>query len=86
MTFESFPGRTLVQMKIHANQLLAEIAGLRAALLPFTGAPETSPAETEVPDDSPVTIRCQLGDVRRAHAAILGNGFAPSEQAAEALK
>lgn len=64
--FDSFPGRTLVQMKIRANQLGAENARLREALQPFAGLPETSEAETAVPNDSPVTIHCQLGDVRRA--------------------
>lgn len=64
--FDSFKGRDLVQMKIRANELGAENARLREALQPFAGQPETSEAETAVPNDSPVTIRCQLGDVRRA--------------------
>lgn len=48
----------------------AEIDPLRAALRPFAGSRETSPAETDVPNESPVTIRCQLGDVRRALKAL----------------
>lgn len=43
---------------------------LREALKPFAGLPETSEAETAVPNNSPVTIRCELGDVRRARSAL----------------
>lgn len=68
--FDSFKGRDLVQMKIRANQLGFENVQLREALKPFAGLPETSEAETAVPDDSSVTIHCQLGDVRRAQQAL----------------
>lgn len=47
-----------------------EHAALRLALQCFAGPPETSEAERAVPNDSPVTIRCQLGDLRRAWAAL----------------
>jgi hypothetical protein len=47
-----------------------EIDRLREALAPFAGLPETSEAETAVPNESPVTIRCQLGDMRRAFKAL----------------
>lgn len=46
------------------------ITTLQSALRPFSGQPENGEAETSVPDDSPVTIRCHLGDVRRARAAL----------------
>jgi hypothetical protein len=46
------------------------IRDLESALRPFAGLPETSEAETAVPNNSPVTIRCELGDVRRAQAAL----------------
>jgi hypothetical protein len=68
--FETYKDRTLVQMKILANQQNAEIERLRDALRPFAGMPENGEAETAVPNDSPVTIRCQLGDVRRAFKAL----------------
>jgi hypothetical protein len=68
--FESFKGKDLVQMKIRANQLGFENERLREALRPFAGVPETSEAETAVSNESPVTIRCQLGDVRRALDAL----------------
>jgi hypothetical protein len=68
--FDSYKGKTLVQMKIHANQQNAEIERLRDALKPFAGLPETSDAEMKVPNDSPVTIRCELGDIRRVHNAL----------------
>lgn len=68
--FDSFKGKDLVQMKIRANQLRLENSELRKALQPFAGTPETSKAETDVPNESPVTIHCQLGDVRRAREAI----------------
>lgn len=45
----------------------------RDALRPFAGVPENGAAETAVPNESPVTIRCQLGAVRRARAALTGN-------------
>ena len=69
-SFETYPDRTLVQMKILANQQRSEITRLREALQPFAGAQETNDAETMVADESPVTIRCHLGDVRRAYAAL----------------
>lgn len=47
-----------------------EIERLRVALRPFAGLLETSEAETAVPNDSPVTIRCHLGDIRRAFKAL----------------
>lgn len=68
--FNTYKDKTLIQMKIHANQQSADIERLRDALRPFAGMPETSNAETDVPNDSPVTIRCQLGDMRRAYAAL----------------
>lgn len=68
--FNTYKGRTLVQMKIHANEQSAEIVRLKNALRPFAGTLETSEAETAVPNESPVTIHCQLGDVRRASKAI----------------
>ncbi len=49
---------------------MAATPELLAALLPFAGLPELAPYETEVPNDSQVTIHCHLGDVRRALAAI----------------
>lgn len=49
---------------------IAEIERLRVALRCFAGMPENGYAETSVADDSPVTIRCQLGDIRRAQAAL----------------
>jgi hypothetical protein len=47
-----------------------EIARLREALIPFAGFAEISEAETAVTNESLVTIRCQLGDVRRAFKAL----------------
>lgn len=56
---------------IEANaRLIAAAPDLLEALHIFAGPPETSDAETDVPNDSRVTIRCELGDLRRAHAAI----------------
>lgn len=52
------------------RQMIGEIQRLHEALRPFAGLPEISEAETAVPNDSPVTIRCQLGDMRRAFKAI----------------
>lgn len=48
----------------------AKIRALRAALMVFAGPPETGEHETAVPNDSLVTIKCQLGDIRRAHRAL----------------
>lgn len=53
------------QVKLERENIL-----LRAALRPFADLPETSEAETAVPNESPVTIRCQLGDMRRAFKAL----------------
>jgi hypothetical protein len=43
---------------------------MREALKVFAGPPETGEHESAVPNDSPITIRCQLGDVRRARAVL----------------
>lgn len=45
-------------------------ARLREALIPFAGLPETDEAETDVPNESRVTIHCELGDMRRAFHAL----------------
>ena len=68
--FNTYKGMTLVMMRFHANEQAAQIERLRDALRPFADPPENGEAETAVPNDSPVTIRCQLGDVRRAQCAI----------------
>lgn len=47
-----------------------QLEPLRSALRIFAGVPESGKAETAVADDSPVTIRCRLGDVRRVRAAL----------------
>lgn len=47
---------------------------LEKALAPFAGPEEISEAETAVPNNSPVTIRCQLGDVRRTRTALHPKG------------
>lgn len=43
---------------------------LADALRALVGPAENSQHETAVPNNSPVTIRCQLGDLRRAWAAL----------------
>ncbi len=40
------------------------------ALRLLAGTAESGEHETAVPNDSPVTIQCQLGDLRRAWAAL----------------
>lgn len=47
-----------------------KIEALVEALLVFVGPVEIGAHMTDVPNDSPVTIRCHLGDTRRARAAI----------------
>lgn len=46
-----------------------EIEKLREAVLVLAG-PREDAADSDIPHDSPVTIRCQLGDLRRAWAAL----------------
>lgn len=60
----------LVVLRTYYDGRTAERIMLHRALIPFAGAMETSEAEKSVPNDSPVTITCQLGDVRRARAAL----------------
>lgn len=62
------------------SELEAENKRLREALMVFAGPPENGEAETAVPDDSEVTIRCQLGDLRRAHAALKASQELPNHQ------
>lgn len=56
--------------EILCREAADEIERLREALCCLAGPAENGDHETAVPNDSPVTIRCQLGDLRRAWAAL----------------
>jgi hypothetical protein len=61
----------IVNLATTAADVIKERDLLREALRPFAGPPETSEAERAIPNNSLVTIQCQLGDVRRALAALI---------------